>query len=418
MGEVKAEPKQRVEMPQPSTGGELVRADEMDQAQVISRVLSMPDEEKRAVAEFLNIEADDPALPAYLALCVKHNLSPFLGEIYLIEQKVKIRNADGSQVERYRKKPGAGRDGFLSVAQKSGSWLGLQSDVHCEHDTFEVYWTVGPDGKILPPESQPLVVHRHAKVRPGREAREYRGKIIGAWAIAYRRDAYPVFFYAPLKEHGKTGSGQAGPYWKGAWGYTSAMICKAAESMVLRKAYSITGVVPMDELRLDPDAFRERGERITIDHEPAADEFEDVHWGESEEVRERLRAAVDRANAADAWSWNAAKCQMAFHGKSDEDLVGLAEQIEAEAAKAEGTAAVKADEPELVDAEVVGQEEPEDDERVRGLQNRTRELTNRMNDLDPGSEEHQALGEELDLVNRELTQLRPPEGQSSLDVDG
>lgn len=411
MAKVRTEQEQGVEMPQPTARGELVVR---DQAKVIADVLAMPDEHKTAVASFLNINADNPALPAYLALCIQHNLSPFLGEIWLIPQRVKVRNAEGVPEEVERLRPAAGRDGFLSVGQKSGSWMGLQSDVVCANDRFEVDWNVDPS-------VAPRIVHKHAPMKPGENERDYRGAIIGAWAKAYRRDAYPVFYFAPLKEHGKVGHGSRGAYWKGAWAYTSGMICKAAESMVLRKAYSITGVVPMDELRVDPNMALEGGEAIPV---PEADEFEGVNWGASEEVRERLRAAVDRANEADPWSWNAAKCQMMFHEKPDEELLVIAEQIEREAAEAEGTAAVKTEggddgipDAEVVRDEPVGQVEEEDpDEKIAGLQARLRELTNRMNDCDPGSEEHRALAEEADLVNREIAQRKPPAGQGELGV--
>lgn len=216
--------------------------------------------ERETVAAFLNMNADDPALFGVMAIAKAYNLSPFLGELFVIDQKVKFRDATGKKVEKYVKKPGAGRDGFLSVAHKSGVHRGLQSDVVCALDSFDVRWDVYPNGQPIPPEDRPFIAHRHAPLRPGgsvADARRYRGAIIGAWAKVSRSDQLPFFFFAPLSEHGKTWTSEDGKRsgWSGAWTYTSAMIVKAASSYALRIAYSITGVVPTDELRGNDPIF-------------------------------------------------------------------------------------------------------------------------------------------------------------------
>ena len=59
--------------------------------------------------------------------------------------------------------------------------------------------------------------------------------------MLFRNGRLPVYYFAPWQEHMRDPD-------KSAWSYKSAMILKAAQSMALRLGYSITGLVPADEL--------------------------------------------------------------------------------------------------------------------------------------------------------------------------
>lgn len=284
--------------------------------------------DRRAVGTYLELEPEHPAVTSTLAVMRETGLSVFTGQLFVIDQKVPSRNAEGLYEEVWVKRPAAGRDGFLRVAHRSGVFAGLQGDVVCANDGFDVDWGMDSDA--------PLVRHRHAAIRAGasaREAREYRGPIIGAWAKGYRRDMVPFFYFAHLTEHGRSITVDGTTEWIGAWDYTSAMILKCAMSYVLRILFSITGVVPADELRNDPKAGQEDtvlavtqvldvGDAIPKDGDPG--------------VRERLLAAVEAANEAEPGLWPAAKCEMVFGRRSDVELEKLTVDI------ARGTAALLA----------------------------------------------------------------------------
>jgi hypothetical protein len=397
----------------PPTGQALVQRS----AQAVSAALEAPAAEKEAVARFLAMSPDDPALLAVVALGKAYGLSPFLGELFVIDQQVKSRNAEGVLEKRWVKKPGAGRDGFLSVAQKSGVFRGLQADVVCANDTFEVDWTA-PD-----PMDRPRVIHRHAPMKPGAapgEARKYRGPIIGAWAIARRADQVPFFYFAPLLEHGKTWSNDRGESgWSGAWSYTSAMIVKAAGSYVLRMQFSITGIVPMDELKYDP-ALAEAGQ---LDISQVVDAEEAIPADIPEQLRARLANAIERSNELDPSLWPAAKVEMVLGGRKPSELERIAADIEKtndamvrRAAKAATMA--KGESPEeVVDAEVVGQEETAPDQVSAD------ELRSRLADAEARASAAQSEGEreavevEVEQIRTELEQLGEQDGsQGAMEV--
>jgi hypothetical protein len=108
------------------------------------------------------------------------------------------------------------------------------------------------------------------------------------------------------------------------------MILKSAMSYVLRIKFGITGIVPVDELKNDPSVAHTA---LAV----APEQLQDVGDAIPEELREtdagkRLLAAVHAINDVAPTSWPAAKCEMAFPGRSEAELGALATQIEAELA--------------------------------------------------------------------------------------
>lgn len=308
-------------------------------------------DERAAVAAFLGMELTDPALPAVLAVQKSTGLSVFNGELFAIEDKVPSRDAQGVVGEKWVRRPAAGRDGFLAVAERSGVFGGIVGDVVCSNDQFDVDW-----GSVTAAGGPPIVRHRHAPMVGGQTAeqvRMYRGPIVGAWAKAQRSDrAQPFFYFAPLNQHGRVmGAADGGELtWLGAWEYTNAMILKCAMSYVLRILFVITGVLPADELKNDPTLAREM---LTLEQKADSvaravnvqqvlaipDAIPAGRW------HPRLLGAIDAANAQSPQSWTAAKVEMSMKGRSEDELEAIAEQIEGETARRAQAAARRASVP-------------------------------------------------------------------------
>jgi hypothetical protein len=161
---------------------------------------------RRAVAKFLNVESSDPALPAYLAVCASYGLSPVMGQVWLIPVRMKVRDGDvESWQDRYR--VAVGRDGLLAVARRDMRWRGMRYGVVCAADSFEVEDGIGPD--------YPKVLHRFA-MKPTTfdtpaAATKYRGPVIGAWAYVRPLESEPEWYFANLREHGRTKEEWTGP---------------------------------------------------------------------------------------------------------------------------------------------------------------------------------------------------------------
>lgn len=381
-------------------GAELVVSD-VDAGEGFRRAEQVFTEADRAaIASFLNVEEGDPALIALLAVAAQLGLNPLLGEVWLIPVRMKIRDAEGKKVWADRYRVAVGRDGLLKNARRSkgkrGGYRGLQYDVVCERDSFEVAYT----GDF---EHDPKVLHRYA-TKPmafgeGEDAQRYRGRIIGAWAKLTIDGEPPHFYFANLREHGRTrvDSETGARGWDGAWGYTSGMVLKSAQSYVLRIGLGVTGIVPVDELR-DPGELRE--DRAAA---PAAGE-ESFDWDDAiadEDLRGRLFRAVATANEQEAGSWLPAKCEMVLSGRTDAELRALAEQIEAENEARERRMAASAG--EVVDAETVDGEAVEEQQQPEPGQQPEPEERDEGRASDEG---YQQKIEALRALERDLEQRR------------
>lgn len=346
-----------------------------------------PPERRAQVAAFLDVPPEAPAMLPFLAFCASLNLSPIAGHAWLIP--LKIRAKDG-EPERTMYKVAIGRDGLLHKARETkglpGGYRGMSFDVVCAGDTFEVERSIDPG---MPPK----VLHRYASkptvFADGVSPDRYRGRIIGAWACCYVDGEPPTFYFANLREHGRLDQvwaynpearkrrplyfdeqgqqtfSEFGPgsvprrpvqEWSGAWDYTSTMVLKAAQSYVLRIALGVTGVVPVDELR-DVDAWKRGDEGPDTGVVREVGEFAWDSIGD-DEARERLRHAVEVANEQAPFSWAPAKCEMAFGGRSRDELLAIAARIEEE----NDILAERIDrvsrEGEVVDGELVPEPEP------------------------------------------------------------
>lgn len=163
-------------------------------------------EQIEAIRNTVAVGANNSELIMFLSLAKKYDLDPFAKEIWCVQMGGKITII-------------AGRDGYLKIANCHPQFNGIESDVVCANDKF----FKDKDG-----------VHHSYAV-------QNRGAIIGAYAIVYRKDrSHPVYVFAPYREYVKNS-----PVWRQ---YPSAMILKVAESMALKRAFSISGLVTQEEV--------------------------------------------------------------------------------------------------------------------------------------------------------------------------
>lgn len=256
---------------------------------------------KRTVAS----DCNDHELVLFLETCARHNLDPFIGQIYAAKIKSRIAII-------------VSRDGLLAKAHKEPDFEGLIGDVVHADDTFAVSYV---DGK------------RAVRHEYGIGPEKGRGEIIGAWAEVRRKNFEPTFFFAPLSEYKRGGET---PWAK----QTSAMILKVAEAYALRKAFSVSGVVGEEEIS------RDRTDLTALPEEPA--------YGE-DALGARLRDLVAEANDLVPGSYRPAKVRTLLDGADQERREAFAneladfiadhtEQVEAEIAEA-----VTVEEPALAD---------------------------------------------------------------------
>ena len=167
------------------------------------------DEEINTIKNTVAKDATDEELKMFLSLASAHGLNPFQHEIWFVKM------GDKNTII-------TARDGYLKIAQNSPHFLGLESDVVYAGDKF----LKDKDG-----------IHHSYTL-------SNRGAIVGAYAMVYRDDrTVPAYFFAPFSNYNRRG---------GVWlQYPHAMIIKVAESMALKRAFAINGLVTQEEIGYD-----------------------------------------------------------------------------------------------------------------------------------------------------------------------
>lgn len=221
-------------------------------------------------------------LAMFLELCARYQLDPFAKQIWAVKMKGRMTIF-------------ASRDGLLALANRNPEFEGMDGDVVREHDKFAKIHSA--DG-----------IEINHTVNEGDI--EKRGKIVGAWACVYRTNHRPTYFFAPFTQYNRGGDT---PWSK----QTDAMILKVAESMALRKAFSISGLVGEDEMR--PQLLTRSGAATTPE----------VEWPEDEELTSQLKQAFEHLG------YTRAKVRLKVNGKSPEELRELLDELSAEADAAE-----------------------------------------------------------------------------------
>lgn len=254
----------------------------------------------KAIKQTVAKDCTDAELVMFLEVCARYELDPFAKQAYAA--KMNGNNGGVSII--------VSRDGLLAHAHRQQDFINMDGDVVCANDEFAMEFSGG----------QRQVSHKY-------DSSKDRGPVVGAWAMVERREHGATYFYAPMSEYKRNS-----PIWSK---HPSAMILKVAESMALRKAYSISGVV--GEAEMDTS----RATNLTSVPVMGSDLHPD--WGEDPELANSLRDAVNKARQLQPDRWLPAKVNAMLHGATDDQRKDLLKEIESEIAAHE----------EVVDAEVV-----------------------------------------------------------------
>jgi phage recombination protein Bet len=168
-------------------------------------LITFTKEEVETIRNTVADNANPDELRMFLHIAKSYGLDPFNKEIFFwkIDGRPTIMTS---------------RDGYLKIADRNPNYDGLVSDVVRENDKFR--------------RKETGINHQYGT---------NRGQIIGAYALVYRKDRkYPVYVFAPYDEYKAD---------KRVWNsYPSAMILKVAESMALKRAFTVSGLVSREEM--------------------------------------------------------------------------------------------------------------------------------------------------------------------------
>lgn len=152
----------------------------------------------------------------FMYLCEQYGLDPIKKEIWFIKY--------GSATPIIQ----TSRDGYLKIANTHPQFDGLESDVVYQGDTL----LKRQNGSILISYAD-----EHMKFE--------KGKLRGAFCNVFRKDrSIAVSIFVSIQDYAKDGS----TIWKQ---YPNAMILKVAESMALKRAFAISGLVTKEEIEDD-----------------------------------------------------------------------------------------------------------------------------------------------------------------------
>ncbi|WP_230868249.1 phage recombination protein Bet [Iocasia frigidifontis] len=195
------------------------------------QVLSFNQKELETIRRTVAKNATDDEFRMFMHLAQTYQLDPFNKEIWFIKYAKKGQNPKDVEPTIM-----TSRDGYLKIADRHPEYDGLSSDVVRKNDVFK--------------RTMDGVEHEYSSDR---------GQIIGAYALVYRKDRkYPIYVFAPFNEY----KGNA-KIWNN---YPSAMILKVAESMALKRAFTVSGLVSKEEMDVQSEPNDSNG---PIDITPA-----------------------------------------------------------------------------------------------------------------------------------------------------
>lgn len=163
--------------------------------------------------------ATDSELALYLYRCKELGFDPLSGELVLRKW---VNNTDGSVSLSFI----TTRDALLKKAEQNPNYVGINSGVVKEGDTFQVDTEKG------------IVKHSFGAKR---------GKILAGWAIVYHKTRLPVIAIADFDEYYAANSSTS-PVWRKM---PSAMIQKVAEVAALRRQFPVLaqGIYTAEEMQ-------------------------------------------------------------------------------------------------------------------------------------------------------------------------
>lgn len=168
-----------------------------------------------------------PEFIHFLQVASATKLNPFLKEIWCYKDKK-------DNLIMF-----AGRDGFLKSAQSNPAFAGIRSAEVCENDTFAIDVA-------------------NNKIKHEVTDLENRGKITGAYAIAFRKDGEPTIEMVKMSTYNKKYN---------TWGtHPAEMIKKVAEIHALKKAFGLSALQAQEDFEVRGDKALPLGSPATNDN--------------------------------------------------------------------------------------------------------------------------------------------------------
>lgn len=199
--------------------------------------LGYSQEETRIIKQSVAKDTTDTELKYFLNVCKSTGLNPFMKEIWCYKDKQNNLLVF------------AGRDGFLSNAQKQPSFSGIRSCDVCENDVLEL--------DMMNPANNRHII----------DNKKDRGKLIGAYAIVFRKDGEPTIAYVDFKSYDRGFNA-----WKT---HPAAMIKKVAETQALKLAFGMSGIQSEHDFDLDQTTNKV----IPINTQVAVSDLEEIKEG-------------------------------------------------------------------------------------------------------------------------------------------
>lgn len=162
-------------------------------------VVYFSEAEKKTIRETIANNLNDSQFTIFLYTAQALGLNPLVNEICAVTYKNRNTGRSDMSIQVMR-------DGFLTVAHRSGKFAGLESGVKTDEN----------------------------------------GKILYGWAKVYHKDfTVPLYQEADFEEYYTPEKGGRPTLWKSK---PKTMIKKVAESMALRKAFNVNGVYAPEEM--------------------------------------------------------------------------------------------------------------------------------------------------------------------------
>ena len=175
--------------------------------------LILSDDEKRVIKNnFFPQNTSNADMAFCMGVANNFGLNPILNQIYFVARKAKVNNQWIEKVS-----PMVGRDGFLTIAHKSGKFAGIETRTEIrEVPVFKNNQWVNESDLV-------------------------------AICSVYRTDTErPFIVEVAFKEYaGKTNGGDLTKFWKEKG---ATMLKKVAESQCLRKAFNVSGIYAEEEI--------------------------------------------------------------------------------------------------------------------------------------------------------------------------
>ncbi len=223
-------------------------------AEKISEMTGYKPAEIAVVKNTVAKNTTDTELAYFLNVCKSVELNPFNKEIWCYKDK------KGNLLVF------AGRDGFLSKAQRNPAFNGIRSCEVCESDEFSI------------DIANNIIKHNFGT--------DERGRIRGAYAIVFRKAGEPTIEYADIQTYDKK---------QFTWNsHKASMIKKVAETNALKKAFGISGIQSEYDFEVKNDvviANQPEGKSdINIAKEKIIEALETYKGEDAENIREECEA--------------------------------------------------------------------------------------------------------------------------------